>query len=281
MVPRCGGHASSRHATTSTISGSIGVPPLHRIDASGSNPITIRMFPGRDLGIAASRSIASGEALLIEKPLIRLTPNIGRPIPKWYGDPQRARMALGNLSRAGPKKTVATWFEEELDPVISTNSFTLEDKAGSCHSFVFHNISRFNHSCDPSAVLIWDPDTEKATVRAIRDIKPGCEITLNYGAVGSRAQRAAHLKMCFGFNCTCSRCTSEAIGPLRADWQQRRPSSAQSVPRGNEFRELVQNVHRMYGPISDRRLAVDADRDRPLRQSTLCRCEVATGRGRR
>jgi len=49
----------------------------------------------------------------------------------------------------------------------------------------------------------------RSTVRATRDISPGVEVTINYGAEGDVAQRQQYLQTCFGFSCTCARCQAE------------------------------------------------------------------------
>ncbi len=175
-----------------------------------SSPTIVRHFPGRDLGVAVIRTVGRGEPLLVEKPLIRLTPNIGGPRERWYGEPDVVRKALGTLSRAGPQKTLTTFFDKHLDPVISTNSFTLSCALGGIHSYVFRKISRINHSCDPNAALFWDADAETATVRATRAIAAGAEVTINYGAMGNRDERRRHLRLCFGFDCACPRCSADA-----------------------------------------------------------------------
>jgi hypothetical protein len=154
--------------------------------------------------------VAKGETLLVEKPLIRLTPRLGSPAVRWYDEPGRVQAALGTLSCAAPKKTLTTWFDAQLDQAVCTNAFTLKCTAGSIHSYVFHRVSRFNHSCSPNAVLVCNPTAEHACIYATRDVPAGVELTLNYGADGALPERQQHLRTCFGFNCACARCTAEA-----------------------------------------------------------------------
>lgn len=61
---------------------------------------TVTRLPNRGLGVVASRDIRRGEVLLKEPPVIRITPDIGGPIAKWFGDPERARQTLSCLSRS-------------------------------------------------------------------------------------------------------------------------------------------------------------------------------------
>jgi hypothetical protein len=204
---------------------------VHEWLAAAPGPsVVVRSIAGRDLGVVAIRTIARGEPIFVEKPLIRLTPEIGGAIEKWYGDPDIARVALSTLSRSGPSKTKLTYFDKDLDPVICTNSFTLSCVDGAFHSFVFRKISRLNHSCEPNAVFVWDPDTETATVSATRTIATGAEVLINYGAKGSRDDRQRHLKKCFGFDCECPRCCSEAAARNGAELLPKQPLQQLQLP---------------------------------------------------
>ena len=180
-----------------------------RAAKSTSSPISIQAFPGSGFGVASTRDIAKGEELIVEVPLIRLTPRLGRPQAKWYGEQTKAQAVLRTLDRSAPKKTLGTWFDPQLDPAIFTNAFTLKCTSKCIHSYVFNRISRFNHSCDANAVLVWNADMERATVYALRVIPAGAEVTLNYGADGNVDERRQHLIACFGFHCICALCKRE------------------------------------------------------------------------
>lgn len=77
------------------------------------------------------------------------------------------------------------------------------------HSYVFPRVSRFNHSCAPSAVMIFDDESETAVVRATENVPRGRELLINYGAMGDLQKRQEFLRTCFKFDCTCERCTAE------------------------------------------------------------------------
>ena len=68
------------------------------------------------------------------------------------------------------------------------------------------NISRFNHSCLANAEHFWNDDLETRDVRAIKNIKEGEEIFLNYQASSSyltRAERQKNIIEGFHFSCHC------------------------------------------------------------------------------
>ena len=53
-----------------------------------------------------------------------------------------------------------------------TNNFALGRSSKKCDNGIFAGISRFNHSCVPSAEFRWNSVVRKQEVRAIRDIQP-------------------------------------------------------------------------------------------------------------
>lgn len=70
-----------------------------------------------------------------------------------------------------------------------------------------------NHSCKPNAFYYCNG--REMVARALRDIKPGEEVTYNYNAepVQDYADRRALLKEGFDFDCTCVLCEKGDIGP--------------------------------------------------------------------
>ena len=64
-----------------------------------------------------------------------------------------------------PEKATRVW------EIMQTNAF---------HNGVFLKISLFNHSCDANTEHFWNFATKTRDMRALRGIKIGEEITLNY-----------------------------------------------------------------------------------------------------
>jgi hypothetical protein len=80
---------------------------------------------------------------------------------------------------------------------------------------VFENISRFNGSCKPNAVFKWHPERKCGMVHALKTIKRGQEIYLNYISpledtlkIRQRRPEMLHTRWGFwwGFWCGCSLC---------------------------------------------------------------------------
>ena len=59
-----------------------------------------------------------------------------------------------------------------------TNNFALGRSNTRSKNGIFPRLSRFNHSCVPSAEFRWNEILNRQEIRAIRDIIPGEEITL-------------------------------------------------------------------------------------------------------
>ena len=102
--------------------------------------------------------------------------------------------------------------------IWNTNNFALGRSDSKSKNGVFPNLSRFNHSCVPSAEFRWHEKMYRQEIRAIRDIDPGEEITLCYFTVEvmekSRIDRQKYLEDHYGFRCDCQACSLEGIKKL-------------------------------------------------------------------
>lgn len=76
-------------------------------------------------------------------------------------------------------------------------------------------LSCLNHSCAPNAAI--DVSEGYLTVRALKDIGDGEEITISYVDTAlSVEQRQAILRDHYCFECVCSRCAGEMRGGRKA-----------------------------------------------------------------
>ncbi|KAL1726158.1 hypothetical protein EV714DRAFT_219899 [Schizophyllum commune] len=83
---------------------------------------------------------------------------------------------------------------------------------------VFDQLSRMNHSCRPNALYHWDSDTFSGSLRAVRDIAPGEEITVSYcGEVDRPYSQRRALLAPYGFECDCRACVEGDIADVRCD----------------------------------------------------------------
>ena len=197
-------------------------------EAAGPMFTVVGMGAAKDLGVLASRPLEDGEVLIREAPLLRLTPDgQGRydgAYPAYGGDRERCRGLLTTLSMhsCGKRGMAAS----ELERVIETNGFVVE---GGHATVVFETIARLNHSCVSNARFEWDAATGTGAVHVKKQIGVGEEITINYGATGTRDQRQRHLAARFGFDCACVRCEAEG-GTAQASPPASLPTSPPPSP---------------------------------------------------
>ena len=94
-----------------------------------------------------------------------------------------------------------------------TNNFALGRSNNKSKNGIFPNLSRFNHSCVPSAEFRWNEKLYRQEIRAIREISPGEEITLCYFTLEvmgqSKKDRQEYLESHYGFICACQACSLE------------------------------------------------------------------------
>ena len=99
--------------------------------------------------------------------------------------------------------------------IWKTNNFALGRSSSKSNNGIFPKLSRFNHSCVPSAEFRWNETLNRQEIRAIREIVPGEEITLCYFTVGimelSKKGRQEYLRDHYRFTCACPACSLEGI----------------------------------------------------------------------
>ena len=180
------------------------VPDCCQPPAPFANTIAIEAIKGKDLGVKALRPISVGENFLVERPLVKFTrdSSSGTRNTKYFGDDAHRQLLTLAKNASVPGGS-------DLANVINTNGYIGEN--GSVrHSLTFLTISRINHSCLPNAELIVSMEpSELGVVRCIRPIGAYDEITIDYGASGSRQERQRHLRDAFRFDCSCELCVRE------------------------------------------------------------------------
>lgn len=181
---------------------------------------------GKGLGVIATRTIAPGERIMAESPLVTCTTH-----------PRRATDA-GVFSRAVHRLSVAerdAFYQlcqsealygaaKTAEGVWRSNAFpTAEHDDGSKDASVFAHVCRINHACAPNAHVAWSEALSQQTVHAVRQINLGDEVTVAYATPGSaRAARRSLLATKFGFDCDCALCTLTGAELEQSDARQAR-----------------------------------------------------------
>jgi hypothetical protein len=177
---------------------------------------------GKGVGCIASKDIKKGSLILREIPALftdvrdgPVTIASGKKIigafVEMSGEDQERYMTLYNANYGRNANDQWIWFNEtsmgiskdqasEVLQIYCTNSF---------HNGVCLKMSRFNHSCRSNAQYFWNVDTHTRDIRAMRKIKQGEEITVNYQEVhctATKEERQTLLKKAWNFDCHCKAC---------------------------------------------------------------------------
>lgn len=159
-------------------------------------------------GVVAHTDIKAGTLILSEPPLFTLPRHVQRPsavqpiIAKHLHvltkEQQREFFSLQNSYPNLPP----------LEGIFKTNAIPLGVNA--TEGGLFLRCSRFNHSCLSNAAYSWNSKLSAETVYAVKDIKKGEEINVNYFSAqlwaNPKVQRQALLLDEFGFTCCCQAC---------------------------------------------------------------------------
>ena len=106
---------------------------------------------------------------------------------------QAAFMALHYRTDEGRDKYFFDFFKRQETQIKGSKVLPIEKQVKIARIYEAYGIERgdggyqfcperksFNHSCVPNADYCWDPDLQRMTVHAVKDVKLGEEITLTY-----------------------------------------------------------------------------------------------------
>lgn len=178
----------------------------------------IKDIPGKGKGLVANRLIRRGTELLSEKSAFFLTFDsvMARGMHAVLSDKVRALepsvkakfMALGDGLDTAPE--ILRWVY-----IFGQNATCAKNGD---ERLIFVDFCRLNHACDANSQHFVNDDMRTMTVRALKNIQPGDEITVCYiPDVGNRAQRQASLEKGFGFTCTCHLCSLDPAASRASD----------------------------------------------------------------
>ncbi|KAF5543908.1 SET domain-containing protein [Fusarium mexicanum] len=166
-------------------------------------PFEVRDIPGKGRGLIAKIDIPAGARILCEKPLLLANPMASEDLEATVATKLKA------LSKSQQRQFLSLHNNfpgnYPLSGIIRTNA--LPCSAGESVGGIYPTISLINHSCLANSLNNWNSEAGHETIRAIRPIKAGEEITINYDEGGPSNVRRPMLKKSFGFDCTCSLCT--------------------------------------------------------------------------
>jgi len=190
-------------------------------------------IPGKGTGVVAVEDIQPGQLIIAEPPLFvvpwwvrhslypgkELDAALMRLLNDLSDEEEQSFYNLSDCkSRVGEEATeMGIW---------RTNNFALGRSHSKCSNGIFPKLSRFNHSCVPTAEFRWNEKQRRQEIRAIRSISTGQEICLCYFTTSileaGKDERREYLRSRYGFDCDCEACqlsgeTSEADDNLRGE----------------------------------------------------------------
>ncbi|KAL0258996.1 hypothetical protein SLS55_006501, partial [Diplodia seriata] len=175
---------------------------------SGDALYAVKEITGKGKSIIATSAIPKGTRIICEQPIFKLpsySPStiyiagiVGAELHKLSKDKQRAYFSLPNRYKA--KYGV-------FAGIAQTNSFPLGyDEVTEIG--VFLEASCIKHACKANTQEAWNPNIDRLTVHAVKDIEEGEEITRDYlPDVETYPDRQAKLKADFDFDCLCELCS--------------------------------------------------------------------------
>ncbi|KAI8245203.1 SET domain-containing protein 5 [Colletotrichum sp. SAR 10_99] len=184
--------------------------PARDEEQGDSTLFRIVEMPGKGLGVVANQHIKRGQRIMAHPPAVVIH---RRFIDDVDLDNQYRLLdvAVSHL----PEDTRKIFLEQmgqsgghKVHDIIHTNSFELRLGIRDGHHFGnYPEVSRYNHDCRPNVAFYIDSDLRHYT-HAVRDIKPGEELTISYvDSLSSRQVRQDRAKRNWGFGCTCNQCS--------------------------------------------------------------------------
>ncbi|KAH7355791.1 hypothetical protein BKA66DRAFT_502655 [Pyrenochaeta sp. MPI-SDFR-AT-0127] len=171
-------------------------------------------------GLFAKKNIAAifpGESLIVKTPVLFIAKELLAASPTT-----ETSSVLNAAIKQLPKKTRETVLSldrtrgKEVEGLILTNGITVKwpwaDEVPELLA-VTPEVARINHACRPNALWRFNDYTLAFDVFALRDIKPGEEITISYGfGMRGRKRRMLSIEVNLGFACRCPLCTADDAG---------------------------------------------------------------------
>ncbi|KAI0596285.1 hypothetical protein F4775DRAFT_585073 [Biscogniauxia sp. FL1348] len=196
----------------------------------GEPKYRVAQIPGKGNGLVANGTIRRGEPIITSKPALLVHQGVfgELDLEDIY---QLLESAVENLPKARKASYLAQAGKmggHRIVDILFTNSYQMNvgDHESFHHYGNFPAASLFNHDCRPNLAFYIDENLTYHT-HAIRDIKPGEELTVSYlDPFEPRAARQERTRHSLGFSCSCSLCSAP---PKEADASDARLRSIKRI----------------------------------------------------
>ncbi|KAF7950290.1 hypothetical protein EAE96_007578 [Botrytis aclada] len=172
---------------------------------------------GIQLGMFTTQAMPRNTEILREAPLILGGPTWpGREAAYNMLSPSKTEAVDSLSSRCSCGKKPELCHETPLMKRWAINSFEINpflqvgDTAN--NNYIYDKACRINHACVPNCSRASNSE-HSISIRAMRDIMKGEEITINYGVYGTAPFRATNIAERWKFTCTCNACVKKQFVP--------------------------------------------------------------------
>ncbi|KAI1483512.1 SET domain-containing protein [Daldinia eschscholtzii] len=193
----------------------------HFVNSSAEPAYEVADIPGKGKGVVATRHIKRAEAIMADWAALIVGLDFPTSITRAEGY-RLLHKAVDQL--ADPDRVLSLAYSSAfsgdiVEDILRTNSFsfTLADES---HMALYPDVSRVNHACRPNSYIRFTPSTLAVSVVALRDIKPGEEITITYVPLGNTRDERQEALQKWGFECTCSLCTASKTEIAVSDYRR-------------------------------------------------------------
>lgn len=197
---------------------------------------TVGSVDGKGRGMFATRNLAPGSVVLVEKPVLSVDvkkkndkkqQKILQDFKKLPEDVQTEVLKLHDPEESSSTSTPALLLSKLLRIMnynsVNTNNFVLKTNMQT----LYLKNSLFNHSCKPNCCWVPDEKSDILTVRALVPVRKGQELTVNYFFCLQedrgqhclmKEERQAKIMKSFNFLCLCNTCNKNDDDDLRREY---------------------------------------------------------------
>ncbi|KAE9962215.1 hypothetical protein BLS_000662 [Venturia inaequalis] len=181
---------------------------------AGARRYKYEQVTGKGLGVIANATFARGAKLQSYTPILAFQDDMMQFMSRQDRDLMQS-IAVSRLPKASQDIFYSLMGHAGENPIldrIKTNAFTVNMGSFQTADFfwgVLPETSRFNHDCRPNSAYFFNSETLSHHVHAVREIRPGEEITISYLTPYLQTHQREHkMRKQWGFKCTCSLCTA-------------------------------------------------------------------------
>lgn len=181
---------------------------------TGAPKYKYEQVPGKGMGVIANATFARGAELQSFTPILAFQDDVMQFMNREDQDLIQS-IAVSRLPKTSQEIFYSLLGHAGENPIldrINTNAFTINMGSFQTSNFfwgILPETSRFNHDCRPNSAYHFNAETLSHHVHALREIRPGEEITISYLTPYLQTHQRAHkISEQWGFECTCTLCTS-------------------------------------------------------------------------